>query len=85
MSTPEAQPQPNRENEMAKSYANFEIVCIARHGSSIRATSGVDAAASVTYHGFNRGEVHDASDAVKSFWLVPIGRPGDYADSYGRV
>jgi hypothetical protein len=63
---------------MPKQYANYEIVCITRHGLSIVASSGADAAASVTYHGFNRGEVHDASDAVKSFWLVPKGRPGDY-------
>lgn len=63
---------------MAKQYTNFEIVCIGRHGSSIRATSGVDAAASVTYHGYTPGEVHDAADAVTSFWLVPLGRPGDY-------
>jgi hypothetical protein len=66
---------------MTKQYENFEIVCITRHGLSIVSTSGVDAAASVTYHGFNRGETHDASDAVKSFWLVPLGRP----NSWGRV
>lgn len=70
---------------MTKSYTKFETVCILRSGSSIRATSGVDAAASVTYHGYTPGEVHNADDAVKSFWLVPLGRPGDYIDSYGRV
>jgi len=64
---------------MTKQYKNFEIVCIQRCGADIRNTSGVDAAASVTYHGFNPGEVHDARDAVKSFWLVPLGRPGAYA------
>lgn len=66
-------------------YTNYEIVCIRRYGSSIRATSGVDAAASVTYHGYTPGEIHDAERAVKSFWLVPLGRPGDYADSWWRV
>lgn len=64
---------------MTKQYANFEIIAIKRCGSDMKNCYGVDAAASVTYHGFNRGEVHDASDAVKSFWLVPLARPGDYA------
>jgi hypothetical protein len=64
---------------MAKQYAKFETVCIRRYGASIKGTSGVDAAASVTYQGYNPGEVHDASDAVKSFWLVPLARPGDYS------
>ena len=63
---------------MAKQYANYETVCIGRYGLSIRSTSGVDAAASVTYHGFNRNEPHNANDAVKSFWLVPLACPGDY-------
>lgn len=70
---------------MTKQYSKFETVCIHRSGLSIRATSGVDAAASVTYHGYTPGEAHDASDAVKSFWLVPLARPGDYIDSWGRV
>lgn len=65
--------------QVTKTYANFEIVAIKRCGFDMRSCFGVDAAAAVTYHGFNRGEVHDASDAVKSFWLVPRGRPGDYA------
>ena len=63
---------------MAKQYEKFETVCILRHGLSIKATSGVDAAASVTYHSYNPGEVHDASDAVKSFWLVPLANPSKY-------
>jgi hypothetical protein len=57
----------------------FETVCITRHGLSIVSTSGVDAAASVTYQGWEIGsKVFDPREGVKSFWLVPLGRPGDY-------
>jgi hypothetical protein len=56
----------------------FETVCITRHGLDMISTSGVDAAASVTYHGWTPGAVYDPREGVKSFWLVPCGRPGDY-------
>lgn len=63
---------------MAKEYKKFETVCIRRYGLGIKACYGVDAAATVTYQGYNPGEIHDPKDAVKCFWLVPLARPGDY-------
>lgn len=56
----------------------FETVCITRHGFSILHTEGVDAAAKVTYHGWTPGEAFDPRVGVKSEWLVPLARPGDY-------
>jgi hypothetical protein len=58
----------------------FETVCIKRGGFDILHTSGVDGAATVTYHCWIPGEVYVPCEGVRSFWIVPKGRPGDYAE-----
>lgn len=63
---------------MAALNQKFETVCIRRTGAEIVRGFGIDAAAMVVYQGSAPGEVF-YREAVKSVWLVPLGRPGDYS------